>query len=70
LQISGYTFLIIGHFAFVVLSHLRGIDTGIPNVAPNASIFASLISDSFEKGRAPGTRAAQNKAHFTWLEDT
>ena len=58
LEMSGYTFLIIGHFSPVVLGHLRGIDAGIPNIAPDGSVFASLISDRFEKGRAPSPRAA------------
>lgn len=66
---TGNTFLVIGHFPLVVLGHLRRIDAGIPNVAPNLGISISLIGDGSKEGGAAGPRAAQNKAHFTWLED-
>lgn len=63
------TFLIIDNFSLVILGHFLGVHTGIPNIARNASVTLSIISDALEERRTSRTGASENKTHFSGLEN-
>lgn len=63
------TFLVIYDFSLVILGHFLSAHTSIPDIARNACITLSVISNRLEERRTSRTGASENKTHFPGFEN-
>jgi hypothetical protein len=67
---SRLTFLIVHHFALVILLHFFGTDSSIRDIARHFRITFPLVGDCPKEGGTSSAGAAKNETHFPRLECT
>ena len=67
---KSHTFLIIYYFTLVVFCHFSSVHAGIQYIARDIRVAIPIVRDCLEKRRATRPGAAEDEAHFAWLENT